>query len=185
MVRFGARDYDGESGRWTAKDPIGFAGGLSNIYSYVGGDPTNLIDPSGLIPPDDIIFDRHYLQPRFPGISHASDDYTRPASKLFAVMAAALLAKEMGAALAAKANALLWKRAGLMFIGSLSGTTTCGVVANGRGQLVHLGKHSLPMRDLVRFLGREAAGALRPNALWHLGIGGTHVPLNLLRRWFH
>jgi RHS repeat-associated protein len=27
LVRFGARDYDPETGRWTAKDPIAFAGG--------------------------------------------------------------------------------------------------------------------------------------------------------------
>ncbi len=26
LVRFGARDYDAESGRWTSKDPIGFGG---------------------------------------------------------------------------------------------------------------------------------------------------------------
>ena len=29
LVRFGARDYDPETGRWTSKDPIGFAGGDS------------------------------------------------------------------------------------------------------------------------------------------------------------
>jgi len=27
LIRFGLRDYDPETGRWTAKDPIGFAGG--------------------------------------------------------------------------------------------------------------------------------------------------------------
>ncbi len=48
LVRFGARDYDPEIGRWTAKDPIGFAGGDSNLYGYVAGDPINAIDPTGL-----------------------------------------------------------------------------------------------------------------------------------------
>jgi hypothetical protein len=46
-VRFGARDYDAETGRWTAKDPILFAGGQSNLYSYSFNDPVNFIDPSG------------------------------------------------------------------------------------------------------------------------------------------
>ena len=48
LVRFGARDYDASVGRWTAKDPISFAGGDTNLYGYVGQDPVNLIDPSGL-----------------------------------------------------------------------------------------------------------------------------------------
>jgi RHS repeat-associated protein len=48
-VRFGARDYDPISGRWTAKDPIRFGGGQANLYSYVRQDPVNLIDPSGLV----------------------------------------------------------------------------------------------------------------------------------------
>ncbi len=47
-MRFGARDYDPETGRWTAKDPIGFGGGDANLYGYVEGDPVNLVDPSGL-----------------------------------------------------------------------------------------------------------------------------------------
>jgi RHS repeat-associated protein len=47
FVRFGARDYDPFVGRWTAKDPIGFAGGETGFYTYVGNDPVNLVDPSG------------------------------------------------------------------------------------------------------------------------------------------
>ena len=47
LVRFGARDYDARTGRWTAKDPIGFAGGDANLYRYARNDALNLIDPSG------------------------------------------------------------------------------------------------------------------------------------------
>lgn len=47
LVRFGARDYDPETGRWTAKDPILFDGDQSNLYAYVGDDPINRLDPSG------------------------------------------------------------------------------------------------------------------------------------------
>jgi len=51
-VRFGARDYDPQTGRWTAKDPIRFAGGDANLYSYVFSDPVNWIDPFGLCADD-------------------------------------------------------------------------------------------------------------------------------------
>ncbi len=44
----GARYYDPEVGRFISKDPIGFAGGDLNLYNYVGGNPVNSIDPSGL-----------------------------------------------------------------------------------------------------------------------------------------
>jgi RHS repeat-associated protein len=47
LVRFGARDYDSWSGRWTAKDPIGFGGGL-NHYGYAENDPVNSIDENGM-----------------------------------------------------------------------------------------------------------------------------------------
>jgi RHS repeat-associated protein len=49
LVRFGARDYDPETGRWTAKDPIRFKGGDTNLYGYVLNDPVNLRDPLGLM----------------------------------------------------------------------------------------------------------------------------------------
>lgn len=48
LVRFGARDYDPAIGRWTAKDPLDFGGGDTNLYGYVMNDPINFIDPSGL-----------------------------------------------------------------------------------------------------------------------------------------
>jgi len=48
-VRFGARDYDAKVGRWTAKDPIRFAGGDGNLYGYVLNDPANLLDSDGRI----------------------------------------------------------------------------------------------------------------------------------------
>lgn len=44
LTRFGARDYDAEAGRFTAKDPIRFSGGDTNIYGYVVNDPVNFID---------------------------------------------------------------------------------------------------------------------------------------------
>jgi RHS repeat-associated protein len=53
LVRFGARDYDAETGRWTANDPILFHGRQSNLYEYCLVDVVNLIDPAGLqmLPP--------------------------------------------------------------------------------------------------------------------------------------
>ncbi len=47
LIRFGYRDYDPDTGRWTSKDPIGFAGGDTDLFGYVRNDPVNLIDPTG------------------------------------------------------------------------------------------------------------------------------------------
>jgi RHS repeat-associated protein len=47
LVRHGARDYEPETGRWTAKDPIRFDGGM-NFYGYVSNDPINHLDLRGL-----------------------------------------------------------------------------------------------------------------------------------------
>ncbi len=48
LTRFGYRDYDSFTGKWLAKDPIGFGGGDSNLYGYVLGDPVNFVDEDGL-----------------------------------------------------------------------------------------------------------------------------------------
>jgi RHS repeat-associated protein len=42
------RWYNSDLSRWMSEDPIGFDGGQSNLTEYVGNDPTNATDPSGL-----------------------------------------------------------------------------------------------------------------------------------------
>ena len=48
LIRFGLRDYDPDVARWTAKDPIGYAGGDNDLYGYCLDDPINGVDPEGL-----------------------------------------------------------------------------------------------------------------------------------------
>lgn len=42
------RDYDPTIGRYVEADPLGLAAG-TNVYTYVGGNPISLIDPTGKI----------------------------------------------------------------------------------------------------------------------------------------
>lgn len=49
LIRFGARDYDPATGRWTSKDASRFDGGL-NLYCYAEAEPINRFDPSGNVP---------------------------------------------------------------------------------------------------------------------------------------
>ena len=48
LVKFGGRWNDPTTGRWTTKDPTVTAAGDVNLYRFVGNDPTNATDPSGL-----------------------------------------------------------------------------------------------------------------------------------------
>jgi RHS repeat-associated protein len=45
-----ARYYSPSDGRFVGNDPIGLAGGDTNLRRYVWNDPVNLVDPSGLGP---------------------------------------------------------------------------------------------------------------------------------------
>ncbi|MBU4557840.1 MAG: RHS repeat-associated core domain-containing protein [Pseudodesulfovibrio sp.] len=49
FVRFGWRDYDTFTGRWTAPDPLGDKGGDPDWYGYCLDDPVNGVDPLGLL----------------------------------------------------------------------------------------------------------------------------------------
>ncbi len=78
-----ARYHVNRLGRFSSPDPMaGFIGAPQSLnrYTYVRGDPTNLVDPSGLCvptfsgPPDDLTFegwicidDSHYHAPELPG----------------------------------------------------------------------------------------------------------------------
>jgi RHS repeat-associated protein len=45
---FRARYYAGGLGRFISEDPLGFGGGDTNLYAYVGNSPLNATDPSGM-----------------------------------------------------------------------------------------------------------------------------------------
>lgn len=47
LVRFGSRDYDPQTGRWTSYDPVLFGGRDTNLYAYVFNDPVNQTDVGG------------------------------------------------------------------------------------------------------------------------------------------
>jgi len=57
LTRFGARDYDAQTGRWTAKDPTGYLGGGTNLYQYASGNPVSNRDANGL----DVIYGDYVL----------------------------------------------------------------------------------------------------------------------------
>jgi len=47
LTRFGARDYDARTGRFTARDPLLFTNLDGNLYAYAGSDPINNVDLDG------------------------------------------------------------------------------------------------------------------------------------------
>lgn len=55
LYYYRARHYSPQWGRFTQADPIGYAGGI-NLYGYVGNDPVNLIDTTGLAPDSSMVY---------------------------------------------------------------------------------------------------------------------------------
>jgi RHS repeat-associated protein len=49
LYYYRARWYDPLLGRFLSQDPIGFAGGQTNLYAYVGNSPLMYTDPTGLL----------------------------------------------------------------------------------------------------------------------------------------
>jgi RHS repeat-associated protein len=65
LYQIGTRYYDATSGRWTQQDPIvGSIGdpGSENAYDYVGDDPINETDPSGLCAWYNIVCHAGYIE---------------------------------------------------------------------------------------------------------------------------
>lgn len=48
LVRFGARDYDPRTGRFTSRDPAVYRGSPENLFTYAENQPQSRVDPTGL-----------------------------------------------------------------------------------------------------------------------------------------
>ena len=60
LLYYRARFYDPQLGRFVSEDPIGLAGGV-NSFAYVGNNPQNRVDPSGLFDIDVHYYLTYYL----------------------------------------------------------------------------------------------------------------------------
>jgi RHS repeat-associated protein len=59
LYYYRARYYDARAGRFVGEDPIGFARRDTNLYRYVGNEPTFWGDPLGLSPADTAALGEH------------------------------------------------------------------------------------------------------------------------------
>lgn len=195
LVRFGARDYDPQTGQWTSKDPILFDGGTSNLYEYVLNDPVNNFDPDGLQPISD----------RFSGLAKQAKNNPWGASGAFYGTASSITGAEHIATMGGRAcpvpqdevRAKQIFAEGTLAITSSAITSTLlrtrslqGIALKSiqkgpqRKQLVNLfkgrfriekGVESVP-RNIQKKLGVKIPGAIQKP--WHMVIGGKEIPLN-------
>jgi RHS repeat-associated protein len=180
LTRFGSRDYDAATGRWVTKDPEGLEGGI-NLFEYAGNDPINHIDPSGDDWRDwDVSDAANFFAGFGDQLTFGLTAYLRPDGTVDKCSAAYRWGRRTGVAWeVGMAMATFAKTMGKMGYRVVGGTRTnwIGLVKEGEGQLIHLGRHPLPMKDLIRTFGRDVAGELRNTPLSHLGIRASHYPL--------
>jgi RHS repeat-associated protein len=79
MYYYRARYYAPGVGCFTSEDPLGFAGGDTNLYRYVGNNPTNFTDPSGTESPAYASFYEALAGSRFPAAALEAYDLSRQA----------------------------------------------------------------------------------------------------------
>ncbi|MFC5771194.1 RHS repeat-associated core domain-containing protein, partial [Thauera sinica] len=72
LYYYRARYYDPGRGRFISEDPLGFAAGDVNFYAYVGNNPVNANDPSGMI---DITYSAGSLKPIITNINSPGRNY--------------------------------------------------------------------------------------------------------------
>lgn len=84
LVRFGARDYDAITGRWTSKDPSLYKDSKENLYLYCLNNPLNLNDRNGKWLEDPVI--KGVVLGSFQGLLNAVSTYasTGDVGKAFA-----------------------------------------------------------------------------------------------------
>ena len=180
LTRFGARDYDADAGRWTAKDPISFDGGW-NLYGYCGGDPINRIDPSGLVAELEYAEPAHGDENAFWLSQEGNSAGKGIEYGLYGAGVAVAVGLGVPAAMQASGLSIsgsLWTQ------GNLQGSTWLSLLRSGYGQVVHIGTHRLGIDALKPWVGRKIAGEMAKGQwIRHIGIGRAHIPLSGRALW--